>query len=107
MSPLEQARAIYEADGLDFGRAVEAYLREGCVYCTPTAFVMAVAGVRFGTQPDCWFVAVRTGDIAECWRFEPFPLPWYCFTKKGSRLHYWPRDRIRALTSRHLASTTS
>lgn len=113
MTPLEEARAIHERDGLDFGTVLEHYLRHGWVLSTPKVFVMAIATQRaridaqwpsYVTVDDCWYVGCRVGDIASAWAFEPYPLPWYAFQKRGSRLHIWPRHRLRDLTSRHLVA---
>jgi len=115
MTPFEQAAEIYAADGMRLEDKLPYYRRYGVVYHTDRCFLAAVpvrtADLRGGLfcavkadVADCWFMAVRTGDISAAWDFEPYPLPFYAFQKRGSRLHIWPRDRIRALTSRHLVA---
>ena len=115
MSPLAQIVAHYEREGVNFLRAYAFAKACGFVSEGPGFFLMAVPVERAGLEQmrgrvmcsdrehgDTWYISGMAGNMEEAWEAEPYRLPWFAF-ERGKRLHIWRRDRIRRLTSRHLA----
>ena len=113
MTPFERIVAHYEREGADFHLALHRCRRHGFAVWNRDFFLMAAPVLRSALtwrkiQPvgaalaDCWWIAGMSGDMEEAWEAEPYRLPWFAF-ERGKRLHIWRRDRIRRLTSRHLA----
>lgn len=115
MSPFERMVQLHEREpeAQPFGDYVAWHLRHGFVFSTPEVFLMAVAVVKTElrngrhppqvalAKPDCWLVSSLAGDLAAAWALEPYPLPWFAFTRRRGRktnLKFWPRNLIKRKT---------
>lgn len=114
MKPIDAARAMYHKEpcGRCFGDDLATFLRIGYVFSTPTAFIMGKAvpspHIRTGfgyDRPganapiehcDTWLIWLAAGDLREFFRFEPRPMKFVAWARKGViRFHHF--DRVRAL----------
>lgn len=106
MHALDQAKALYTRNGLDFEADLVAYMRHGYVWCGPDRFMMAkpIEGSEADWNPKnprAWYVHMAVGEGCLSWfiRQAPFSLPFIAwFRRKHSRqaLKFYPTDRLSA-----------
>jgi hypothetical protein len=122
LSPYELARQVYEKEpcARDFYTDVDLHLRYGCVFVTSNIFLLGRPVQRNapyeqithpGTQfdrPDCWLIYLASGDFREFFKYEPYPLPWFCW-ERNNKLRFYLRERVLhyANYTRHLPNERS
>jgi hypothetical protein len=61
-------------------------------------------------NPDAWFIYAAAGEMVQCLKAEPFPLPYFGWQKRN-KVRFWPRERlihaIRASSSNLLSGPVS
>lgn len=112
MTPYEQAQRVYfeEPCARTFHQDVEAHMRSGFVFSTPSFFIMGRAVVSTADaaqivdpsfafpreQCDCWHLYLMAGDTAAAWSIMPWPLPLFSFERRND-LRFYPVERIKRL----------
>jgi hypothetical protein len=107
MSPAEQAAAVYEREecARTFREDLEAHLIGGYVFSTPTVFLMARPVRHDAPQAeivnpwhvfpreecDCWMLYLAAGDIAEFFRWVPFPLAFVAWERNNVLRTYYAK----------------
>lgn len=100
MTPVVQAIAICDARGLDFDDLMAEHFRDGYVWSSPTAFILALPGWRDGDaftvaqDGDSWWITLAVGSVAEFLQRDPTPRQWVGFSRADRKPHWIPYDRL-------------
>lgn len=106
-TPALKAKEAAEAAGRDMVADLKAFLCTGYVFSTPTAFIMAKPVGKFFEEQiqdpwamfnpdeyDTWLIWLAAGDMAEFFRFCPYPLSWLAWARHD-RLRFWRFESIQ------------
>ena len=107
MTSFERLTGLWTREGIDIEKVIREAPAGSYSKVTDEFFWIAQPQhYRDAVRWDCWFLVALAGDMRAAWEHEPFPLPWYAWERTHGgriRLSIWPRERLRALTGRHLA----
>lgn len=105
MTPIQQAKAICEADGVDFAALLDAHALRGCIYVGPDAFGL-VRPVDSGSpmrevldpwhvphRPDMWWITLAVGSLPRLLSLLPYRLPLVGWERRD-RLHSCPLETL-------------
>lgn len=105
--PFFVAQRAAKRAGRDFWSDYKAFSTGGWVMSTPSAFIMAKPVNRFMAEriddpwytfhrdeQDTWLVWLAAGDMAEFFRFCPYPLSWLAWARRD-RLRFWRFESIQ------------
>ncbi len=114
MTPFEQARAVYSQERCvnTFEYDFCCHLLNGCIFCTPDAFIMGRAVDRHAPEdlilepahefrnPNAWLVWLAAGNMGCLPMFTPYPLPWVGWQRDNRLRWYRSSSLVPRVTAR-------
>lgn len=116
MTPFEQIEAQYLARPRQepFFSYIDWHLRHGFVFSRPDFFMMGRPVLRAAPpemilDPRClfareicdtWYLHAAAGNMGQMWAIQPWPLPWFCWTRlhdEQSELIFCSATRLKRL----------
>lgn len=94
MTPLLQALQICDERGMDFDAIVAEHMREGYVWCSPSAFIL-VMPCSHKVENDAWWATLAVGDIKEFMRVDPTPRRWLGYCRADGKPRWADYQRMR------------